>query len=191
MKKILTATGATVLIFLLGAAIAGGYPTGKTDKYRTGCGPCHGSQPGPAGKIEVQAPAHMQAGITGTFYVALVAAPPGPIGGINAAVTDQYGNEMDGLAADQNTKVMTGGQGKPQITHKSIDEPLGLRLSAGRAWSFTWTPPADTPEGEYTLYIAANAANGDGRANFDLMPAGAGDAWYTHELKIHVHGAGG
>jgi uncharacterized protein (TIGR03437 family) len=54
---------------------------------------------------------------------------------------------------------------------------------AGNSYEFDWTPPADAGAGDVRFYVAANAANGDGRdgngdrvftANVTLTPAAGG-----------------
>ena len=59
------------------------------------------------------------------------------------------------------------------ITHTSVGSRLGTRN--GASFQFDWTPPA-TDVGKVTLYVAGNAANGDGTSN--------GDRIYTSNIEL-------
>src|SRR5208283_300970 len=77
----------------------------------------------------------------------------------------------------------TGSSANPlqYIEHTSLGTRLGQKVSA--TFTFTWTPPA-TNVGNITIYVAGNAANGDGTDDgdhiydntFTLTPAAASNA---------------
>lgn len=177
MKKAVVVSlmlAAAILLIALtaGGALADG--SGKSGMYATGCAPCHGSQAGLPSKVIIDGPTMLSPGQTGTFTVALIGAPPGLAGGIDAAITDSQGIKSGILAAGTNTK---------NVDNQEIVQSESLNV---RVWTFNWTaPPVDTMA-NFRLKISLVAANGDGAANYDQLPAGAGDAWYTAQQNIHV-----
>lgn len=176
---------------IVGVAFGHGDGGGQiTGLYKTGCGPCHGR---PLNNYEgnklpdgSQAPYQLTidgnneitVGTTETYTVRLVAFPPNPItGGIDAAIENSSGVKDPGMAAGLNTQKVFD-----EITHAPDLTPWETTGTNGRIWQFTWTPSAP---GTYTLYVAANAANGDTRTNDIAVlwmntPDGLRDAWYRY-----------
>lgn len=177
MKKAVLISLMLVAAVLLVAATAGGAlagSSGKSGLYATGCSPCHGSQPGPVGKVLINGPSMLSPGETGEFTVMLIGAPPGPRGGIDAAIVDNQGAKSGILAAGTNTK----NAGDQEVVHSGS--------LSGRVWTFQWTAPQVDGMANFRLQISVMAANGDGAANYDELPLGAGDAWYAAQQNIHV-----
>lgn len=190
MKKIViiaSITAVAVLVIAFSAGIATGSVGGVDNHYKTGCGPCHGSTESTLGKLVMadtseptgalsNGPSTMKPSEKRTFAVALVAAPPGVSGGIDAAVEDSNGNKVGTMAGGQNTRARIGNQ---EINQK----PLALSVT-GRVYTFDWTAP--TTPGTYTLYVASVAANGTGGPDFDSLPEGVRDGWFTESYTIKV-----
>lgn len=204
MKKAIIAAAAMVLIVVLSGAISGvamGHINGGGEivgLYKTGCAPCHGRQgvnnyEGNLLPDGSQAPYQLTidgnhsttVGKTETYTVHLVALPMSLTGGIDVAIEDSNGNKAPGLSPGLNTQKVEWAN---EITHFGLFEFLtgnAWEVAAvnGRIWQFTWTPPAP---GTYTLYVAANAANGDTKSNSEVYllwstaPDGLGDAWYRY-----------
>lgn len=193
MKKIIICVAVSLFAIVLvgsivGSASAGmgggavGYYGGNAPGVKTGCIDCHGTTAGLAGQVVINGPTAMKAGETATFTIALIGAPPGPAGGIDAAI-EQYNPETgesvkaDGLATGINTQYKAESK---EITHASA---LAFTPVNGRVWTFDWTAPA---EGSYTLYAVTVAANGNGRPDYDTLPKGVADGWYLGNQAITV-----
>lgn len=190
MKKVLIIASAltlTVLLVALGAGVATASLGGVTNKYKTGCGPCHGNNGGSGnggidgngtGGVVVMTDTNgengsgtQKAGTKETYVVALVGLLPGPFGGINAAVENGSGTVSGAMTAGLNTAAKDYGK---QIVQAP---PTAGRNINGRVFTFDWTAPA-TP-GTYTLYAAVQAANGTGTPD-------ANDFWYKSQYTITV-----
>lgn len=189
MKKILAISAGLVTVILLSVLVSGiavGSENGsKTGLFATGCGAgigCHSPANGTPGAVIIDGPATMAAGQTATFNVKLVALPLGPVGGIDAAVVDGSGAKAGGMAAVSNVQVKFGNE----VTHvPTMNIPaVGNKPVNERMWSFNWTAPS--APGTYTLKVAGNAANGDGKSNTLPLPAGVNDTWYLGEQGITV-----
>lgn len=182
------------VVVLVGAAVGtaiAGMGGGAVGMYDSGCKACHGSQPGTAGQVVINGQSSMTVGQKQTFTVTLIGVPPGPAGGIDAAVVEQYNGQdatypdgsdkkADGLAAGVNTQYKAEVK---EITHAA---PIALTPLNGRVWTFDWTPPAP---GSYKVKVVAVAANGNGRPDGDgnaTMPKQLADGWYLGELAITV-----
>lgn len=193
MKKIIVAAILAVSAIVLTGVIvtaASGMSGGAPGNYKTGCTPCHGSQSGnlknatppgpdqPTGKVTITGATQASVGQKETYSVQLdpSSLPLGVDGGIDAAIEDQNGNQVGGLAPGQNTK-------NPA---PNVDNEIVQSGTTSRSWTFDWTPSAS---GTYTLYVAANAVNGDTLADGDSSPLPylARDHWYLSQLTITVN----
>lgn len=192
MKKLLIAVATSALTILLVGTVVGsatGSLGGVSNRYKNGCAPCHGVQgsldkiglanglaglpAAPTGEVVINGPAALKAGEKGTYQVVLLAMVPGPVGGFDAAVEDQYGSKAGTMTAGQNSKIRPS-SGNQEVGHTP---DLGGKAINGRVWTFDWTAPS-TP-GAYNLYVSALAANGNGGPD-------ALDFWYTKQLAIAV-----
>lgn len=186
MKKIIIIAASVVTVILISVMVSGiavGSENGsKTGLYATGCAPCHGTTQGTLGTFIIDGPTTMAPGQTVTFNVKLVAMPVGPVGGIDAAVVDNNGAKAGTMAAVSNVQVKFGNE----VTHiPTMNIPgVGNKPVNERMWSFDWTAPA--MPGTYTLKMASNAANGDGKMNILPLPEGVNDTWYLGEHGITV-----
>lgn len=180
MKKLIIMTSIavlSVLVIAFSAGIATGSLGGVAGKYKDGCGSCHGAAESPLGASVVidnseptnnGAPSHMSPGERRTFAVALAAAPPGPVGGIDAAVEASNGSKAGTMYGGINTRTYYGNQ---EIIHNAT------KAVTGRVFTFDWQAP--TTPGTYTLYVVTLAGNGNGGPDNNL-PAGVGDAWFKY-----------
>lgn len=177
MKKVLiiaSSLAVTVLVVAIGAGVATGSVGGINGKYKTGCTPCHGLEESPLGAVVVSGPATLAPGQKGTYTVTMAALPPGPVGGMNAAVEDGSASKVGKMFAGTNTSVKSW---EPKEVTHSAGAPVVGKAVTGRVFTFDWQAPA-TP-GSYRMYVVTMAGNGNGGYD-NTLPAGVGDAWFKY-----------
>jgi uncharacterized protein (TIGR03437 family) len=187
-RKILIAKFVTVLSVIPAVVVAfsGGPPPGHTGAPgEQTCAACHTGAVNPAGgNVRI-----VYSG--GTSYV------PGQAGRFTVTITDSaaraYGFEaVAKLASGGPAGTFAPGDGMQVLCQDSQRPPCRstapmayLSHTAPRAtgtFEFDWTPPA-TASGDVTIYVAGNAANGNGQPS--------GDRIYTASLTLTAGAAGG
>ena len=154
----------------LAPGLALSYPDGAPpsfDGFQNNCTACHFSfEPNSGtGGVTVDAPA--------TFT-------PGEPVRITVRVTNTTEADPDGVgrqqgfllgARDEGGAVVgsydLGGSTSVRLTNNGVDDWVTHTNGAETEWTFSWIPPADAPPALVTLYVAGNAANGDGDPELD------------------------
>lgn len=159
-------------------ARSAGAPPGKTGSPVDGgntCSDCHGSLNSGGGNVEVKFPVtSYTAGATYRVSVVVTDAVASRWGFELGAWEAKSSNQTGTLApSDGNTRVITSGTSN-YITHTSAGTRSGAKSPV--AFEFDWTAPA-AGVGDVVFYVAANAANGNGRPD-------AGDNIYSAKLQV-------
>jgi len=107
--------------------------------------------------------------------------------GFQLTVTDGAGHPVGTILVSDpvRTQVETGPGGRQYLTHTAAGTDSGT-VNASPGWTFKWKAPA-AGAGPVTLYVAGNAANGDGTSFNDYIYTMS--ATFT-ELPASVHESG-
>jgi len=175
MRLVYSSLGTALLAVLLLYPVLGQTSThGAPHNFSGGpgdigtCVVCHGGNEVNAGtgSVTVMAPAEFVPGQTYTLTVTVVNTTPGapvPRQGFQLSVQDASGDHWGDLTVTDPVNTHYASENPAYVTHTSA----GTLLSA---WTMNWTAPAgeDAPE-TLTIYVAANAANGDGTLDGDFI----------------------
>ncbi len=155
----------------LAMAYSSGPPNGRTNAPDEGnCTACHSSFPLNSGMGSLSV-----SGLTGSYeanqtydLVVSLADPEASRWGFEFTVIDDEGLAIGSVASlDANTQV-TSTATRDYAKHTTVGTQSGT--PDGVSWTMRWTAPA-AGAGDASIYIAANAANGNGNTSGDLIYA--------------------
>lgn len=171
LVRSLSALGGAALIALPLLALS--YPTGAPpnfDGFSNDCSACHGTFPvnSGSGAVEITAPDAFIVGEPVEITVTVTnTTDPDPNGaglvqGFEAGVRDGDGNPVGTFDIGTATDVQFAQGDSRYVTHTEV----GNQQSS---WTFNWIPPANKTGDAVTIYVAGNAANGNGSLTLDYI----------------------
>ena len=173
-SKILSTLGILIAVGLgAGSALAfsSGPPDGHTNAPGEGnCTACHSTFPLNSGSGMLSVSGIDGSYVAGESYDLVIELqdPDASRWGFEFTVIDGNGDAIGSLASlDGNTQVSTAG-GRDYAKHTTAGTQSGTTGSA--SWTVRWTAPAEG-SGEASIYVAGNAANGNGGSSGDHIYA--------------------
>ncbi len=184
MKRMLRPYPALLALILLAPSLALAYssapPNGRTDAPGEGnCTACHSSFPlnSGAGSLAVTDLGGWEAGQTYDLTVTM-ADPDASRWGFELTILDDAGNSAGTLqSGGASTQTSTSGS---RVYGKQTSSGTQTGTSGQASWTMSWTAPTGL-EGDVTIYLAGNAANGNGSTQ--------GDHIYTSAMAWPAAGA--